>query len=100
MKQVLALVVLFGVAYGAPPAQGPTYIPLATKIRPYVSPEKVGLPKDFPAPTVSERIYFRCPTCALRMSTHVVYPYLPRCHKCGTAMPEIETPKCIKPAPK
>lgn len=65
-------------------------------VRVFIKPEQVGLPKDFPHPVVQDRIFWKCPCCNMKMSTHVVYPSNPNCPKkvdggtCGCFMNEIE----------
>ncbi len=65
-------------------------VPLPLKPREFVPPEKVGVPKDCPFPTVKKRLAFQCPCCGLRMWTHVLYPHLPHCPRDGCVMNEIE----------
>jgi hypothetical protein len=66
------------------------YIPIPERKREFVPPEQVGVLPDCPFPTVKERIVFKCPTCGLKMSTHVLYPHLPHCPKDESIMFEEE----------
>lgn len=73
-------------------------IPMVQKERDFVPPETVGVGKDCPFPTVRKRIVFVCPCCGMRMSTHVLYRFLPHCPKDDSPMFEQEDKKQINRA--
>lgn len=66
------------------------FILIPWKQREFVPPEKVGVPKDCPFPTVKEVIVFECLVCGIKIFTHVLYPHYPHCTKCGNIMWEVE----------
>jgi hypothetical protein len=72
------------------PCQKKIFILIPFKKRDFVPPEKVGVGKDCPFPTVKEPIVFECIVCGIKMFTHVLYPHYPHCTKCGGIMWEKE----------